>query len=71
MKLKYRRALVAAVLAGIAVSASAASLPPEADVFAGSGQACPAGTFESSPSYHWQNGHFVRDGWVCESLYKD
>lgn len=29
---------------------------------------CPAGFYASVPSYEWQNGHFVRNGWVCDSL---
>jgi hypothetical protein len=30
---------------------------------------CPAGTYASVPSYERQDGRFVRNGWVCESLY--
>jgi hypothetical protein len=59
VKLKYHRTLAAAILAGIAFSASA-------DVHVDSTEACPAGTFQN-PSYHWENGHFVRDGWACQS----
>jgi hypothetical protein len=64
--MKHCRTLVAAILAGVAVSASA----QDADVFVDSAEACPGGTFPSVPSYHWQDGRFVRDGWLCESLYK-
>ena len=28
-------------------------------------QACPAGT-DASAHYKWQDGRFVRDGWVCQ-----
>jgi hypothetical protein len=72
MKLKYRRTLAAAILAGVAFSASAqdAKVPMEADVHASSADACPRGTFSSLPTYKWQNGHVKHDGWLCESLYK-
>jgi hypothetical protein len=64
--MKYCRALVAAILAGVAFSASA----QDADVVVDSAETCPAGTFASVPSYDWEDGRFVRDGWLCESLYK-
>ena len=63
--MKYFRALVAASLAGVAFSASA----QDADVIVESGQACPAGTARSVPSYSWEDGRFVQDGYLCESLY--
>jgi hypothetical protein len=28
-------------------------------------QACPANS-DASPNYKWQNGHFIREGWVCQ-----
>jgi hypothetical protein len=64
--MKYCRPLVAAILAGIAFSASA----QDADVFADSAEACPAGTAPAVPSYSWEDGRFVQEGWLCESLYK-
>jgi hypothetical protein len=64
--MKYRHALLAAVLAGVAFSASA----QDADVIVGRDEACPAGTFPSLPYYSWEDGRLVRDGLVCESLYK-
>ena len=64
--MKYFRALVAAGLAGVAFSAPA----QDADVIVESDQACPAGTAPSVPSYSWDDGRFVRDGYLCESLYK-
>jgi hypothetical protein len=64
--MKYCRALVAAILAGIAFSASA----QDADVVVESAEACPSGTAASVPSYRWEDGRFVNDGWLCESLYK-
>jgi hypothetical protein len=64
--MKYFRALVAAGLAGVAFSASA----QDAEVIVESDQACPAGTVPSVPSYTWEGGRFVRDGTLCESLYK-
>jgi hypothetical protein len=63
--MKYRHALVAAILAGVAVSASA-----QDRVIVKQGEACPAGTTQSVPSYTWKDGRLVRDGTVCESLYK-
>ena len=66
MQLKYSRALVAAILTGIAFSASAQYEP---DVKADSAQACPAGTIPSGASYTFEDGHLVRDGEVCTSLY--
>jgi hypothetical protein len=59
-----KQLLAAAVLAGFTLTASAAieyTHAPPAD-------ACPAGTVASVPSYKWQDGHFVQDGWVCEGL---
>ena len=59
-----KQLLAVAVLAGFALTASAAiqyTHAPSAD-------ACPAGTVASVPSYKGQDGHFVRDGWVCEGL---
>ena len=64
MKLKYSRTLVAALLAGIALSASAS----DPDVYADSAEACPAGYSESVPSFRWEDGRFVRDGVLCESF---
>jgi hypothetical protein len=64
--MKYCRALVAAILAGVAFSASA----QDADVVVESQEACPSGAFPSVPSYNWEDGRLGRDGWLCESLYK-
>ena len=55
--------LAAALLAGLALSASAHDsgwhiVPDPKD--------CPAGNTDASAYYQWQNGRFVRDGWVCE-----
>lgn len=65
MKLKYSLPLVAAILAASTFPASA----QDPDVFADSAEACPAGYTELVPSYRWEDGRFVRDGVVCESLY--
>lgn len=62
--MKLTRTLIATILMGIAFSASA----QDADVYVDSAEACPAGTFASLPSYEWEDGRFVRDGWFCESL---
>lgn len=64
--MRYRHALFAAVLAGVASSASARV----ADVIVEPEEACPAGFFPSVPAYSWKNGGFVLDGLVCESLHK-
>ena len=65
MKLKYGRTLAAAILAGIAFSAAAEGV---VGVYVAQGEDCPAGTIERAPSYHWQDGHFVRDGTFCGSI---
>lgn len=65
--MNYCRTLVAAILACTAFSASAG----ERDVVVGLEQACPAGMTSKGLSYRWQDGRFVRDGRVCESLYKN
>jgi hypothetical protein len=56
-----KHALVAAILAGVAISASAR----DADFTIGVDQACPAGTVSQGPAYHFEHGRLVRDGWVC------
>jgi hypothetical protein len=61
-----KKLLVAAVLAGFALSASAYDSDT---VTVSSADDCPAGTAASVASYQWQDDHFVRNGWVCESLY--
>jgi hypothetical protein len=65
--MNYCRTFVAAVLACTAFSASASAREP--DVVVGLEQACPTGTISSGLSYRWDDGRFVRDGRVCESLY--
>jgi hypothetical protein len=64
--MKYSRTFAALILAGAAFSSSAQDTP----VVVGPDQACPAGTATHVPSYTWQDGRFVRDGWLCESIYK-
>ena len=56
--------LAAAVLAGFALAASA-----QDSTHAASADACQPGTYATVPSYKWKDGHFVQDGWVCESIY--
>jgi hypothetical protein len=58
-----KRLLAAALLMLSAFSASAY------DQTVAAGEACPAGTYPVTPSYEWQEGHFVLNGWVCRSLY--
>ena len=59
--MKHSRTLVALMLAVVAFSASAR----DADVIVGVDQACPGGTLSTGPAYHFEDGRFVRDGWVC------
>jgi hypothetical protein len=62
-----KRLLAAAALAGFAFAASAA----QDHTHAASADACPPGTYATVPSYKRQDGHFLAEGWVCESLYED
>jgi hypothetical protein len=32
-------------------------------------QDCPPGTTSVHPNYKWQDGRFLRDGWVCEVIH--
>jgi hypothetical protein len=57
-----KRLAAAALLLGLALSASAQDFGRE---FVADPNNCPADT-DASPYYKWQDGHFVRDGWVCE-----
>ena len=59
--MKHCLTLVAVILAGVAFSASAR----DADFIVGVDQHCPAGTVSNGPAYHFEDGRFVRDGWVC------
>jgi hypothetical protein len=33
--------------------------------------ACGPGTVAEVPAYNWHNGHLVREGWECRSIYSD
>ena len=57
-----RKIATALILSGFALSASALDFGRDT---VANPQACPAGS-DASPNYKWQNGRFVRDGWVCE-----
>jgi hypothetical protein len=59
--MKHWRTLVALMLAVVAFSASAR----EPDFTVGLDQACPAGTLSKGPAYRFEDGRFVREGWVC------
>ena len=63
--MKYCLTLVAAILAGAAFSTSAS----ERDLVVGLEEACPRGFISKSLSYRWDDGRFVRDVRVCESLH--
>ncbi|HEY1290845.1 MAG TPA: hypothetical protein VGF58_21140 [Burkholderiales bacterium] len=58
-----RKIAAALLLAGFALSASAFDLARDT---VANPVDCPAGT-DASANFKWQNGHLVRDGWVCES----
>ena len=60
--MKHCRRFSAVLLAAAAWSASAG----DAHIIVGVDQACPAGTVSRGPSYRWEHGRFVREGWVCE-----
>jgi len=57
-----RKIAAAALLAGFALSASAYDFGRDT---VANPQDCPAGS-DASANYKWQDGHLVRDGWVCE-----
>lgn len=57
-------------LAGFATAASAQLGTYRETVTVKDADSCPAGTAAYVPSYEWEDGRFVRNGWVCESLYK-
>ena len=65
--MKCSRILVALILSGTALSASASAGEP--DIVIGLEQECPRGTISKSISYRYEDGRFVRDGRVCESLH--
>jgi hypothetical protein len=56
-----RKIAAVVLLSGFALSASAYDF---GDVVSNPA-ACPANS-DASPHYKWQNGHFVRDGYVCQ-----
>lgn len=62
-----KKLVAAAFLAGFALSASAYD-PYRVTV--ATSDACPAGTAVTGPSYAWQDGRLVRDGWFCENIYR-
>jgi hypothetical protein len=58
-----RKITAALLLSGFALSASAFDFARDA---VANPQSCPAGS-EATANYKWQDGHLVRDGWVCET----
>ena len=65
------KTLIAAVLAGAALSTSAHAFDAFDSVTVADFAACPAGTAATVPVYEWQHGRFMRVGWKCESIYSD
>ena len=72
--------IAALLLAGITGAAFAQATDPygptspyaeDQDLIVKDRDSCPAGYHPSVPSYAWQNGGFVQNGYLCESLYKD
>ncbi|HEY7241840.1 MAG TPA: hypothetical protein VH600_21900 [Burkholderiales bacterium] len=57
-----KKIAAALVLSGFALSASALDFARDT---VANPQECPAGS-DASANYKWQNGHLVRDGYVCE-----
>ena len=61
----------ASLAQGAPQSAPQGSSVPEFDtITVQNADSCPAGFYPSVPSYQWQDGHFVQNGWVCDSLYR-
>jgi hypothetical protein len=65
-----KKGIAAFFLAGFATASFAQVAAYSDSVTVDNAAACPAGTYASTPSYEWQDGRFVRNGWVCESLYR-
>lgn len=65
-----KRMIAGLLLAGFATTASAQLGTYRETVTVKDAESCPAGTAVSVPSYEREDGRFVRNGWVCESLYK-
>ena len=56
------RKIAVVLLSGFALSASAYDFGRDV---VSNPAACPANS-DASPHYKWQDGRFVRDGWVCQ-----
>lgn len=65
-----KRIIAGLLLSGFAAAASAQIGTYRENVIASDADSCPAGTAASVPSYEWDDGRFVRNGWLCESRYK-
>jgi len=70
-------ALLLASITGAALAQATESSGPtspyaeDQDLIVKDRDSCPAGYYPSVPSYAWQNGGFVQNGYLCESLYKN
>ena len=74
-----QRIIAALFLAGFATASlaqgaaqSAAQASPVAGldtVVVENADSCPAGFYPSIPSYTFKDGHFVQNGWACDSFY--
>lgn len=81
MKQRIVAALFLAGFASASLAQGAQSAPastpqgssvPEFDtVIVQNADSCPAGFYPSVPSYTFQDGHLVQNGWACDSLYRD
>jgi hypothetical protein len=67
-----QRTLVALCLAVSAAAAGAAVEPYNrfGATRADSPQECPAGTDNVNPNYDWKDGRLVRNGWICQHIYR-
>ena len=64
------RIIAALFLAGFATASFGQIAAYSETVTVKDAESCPPGTAASVPSYERQDGRFVRNGWVCESLYR-
>jgi len=62
-----KRIIAALFLAAIASASFAQAVGNSGEPHVASPQDCPAGT-TTSPYYKWQDGRFVRDGWICQRI---
>ena len=62
-----KRILAALFLAALANASFAQAAKDTSEAHVANPQDCPAGT-STQAYYKWQDGRFVRDGWVCQRI---